>query len=151
MTKQIIVVIAALAGIVGCSSMPSGPKFSAIAKKPELGETALYIYRPDAYYGKAITVPVLINGKKVADIGNQGFFVLPVKPAEYSIQPDTDSIDHQFKFTATSGENVFLRLKVNRKPALCFCTSLEFEQVDQARASTELALTRQETDRVYGL
>lgn len=149
MIRVALLVFLSLA-VVGCSSMPSGPEFSGLEATASPSEGTLYIYRPDAYYGKAITYPVLLNGNKIADLGTQGYFPLTVEPGEYRIQPDTDSIDHELRFSVTAGEVQFLRLKVNRKPAICFCTSLEFEEVDRPYALRELPRTRRETERVYG-
>jgi len=147
---RLIIISTFVALLVGCSSMPNGPQFSGVASQSDANHSTLYIYRPDAYYGKAITVPVMLNDKKIADLGNEGYFTLAVAPGNYLILPDTDSIDHEFRFEAKAGQIHFLRLKVNRKPALCFCTSLEFEIADEVKAMEELAKTRLETDRFYG-
>ena len=149
MLRYLVISISILA-LAACSSMPSGPKFQGVSVTPRPSESVLYVYRPNAYYGMAVTYSILLNDKKIADLGNDGYFPLAVEPGHYSIRPDTDGIDHPYEFDAESGETVFLRLKVNRKPALCFCTSLEFEQVDKSVAVGELAATRKETERVYG-
>ena len=149
MLRCLLVSISILA-LTACSSMPSGPKFGGVDVTAGPSESILYIYRPNAHYGIAVTYPVLLNGKKIADLGNDGYFPLAVEPGRYSIQTDTDGIDHAYEFEAESGETHFLRLKVNRKPAICFCSSMEFEQVGEPHAVGELAATRKEIERVYG-
>ena len=138
----------AITALEGCSSIPSGEAFSSLEPAPA-DKALAYIYRPPIYYGKAITYPILLNEEKIASIGENGFFTMELDAGDYSIRPDTDSIDNIFDFSAENGAVYFLRLKTNRKPAICFCTSLEFELVDEELALAELGTARRETDRVY--
>lgn len=135
--------------LTACASTPKGPSFSAINEISNAKKALVYIYRPGVYYGKAITYPVLLNDNKIADIGHNGYFSIEVDPGEYSIRPDTASIDHDLKVKFEPGSTTYLKLKTNEKFALCFCTSLQFVEVDKLLAVLELKETKAETDRVY--
>lgn len=134
--------------LCACASAPSGPQFSSL-KEPSPGKARIYIYRPDVYYGKAITYSVLLNKKKISDIGNLGFFTIELDPGKYTIEPDTQSIDNSLDIILVENSVTFLRLKTNERPPLCFCTSLQFEVIEKNMALIELKNTREEVSRVY--
>ncbi|NRB40315.1 MAG: DUF2846 domain-containing protein [Pseudomonadales bacterium] len=143
-----LIVIMILAVLTGCAAAPSGEQFTAL-KKPSENKSLVYIYRPNVYYGKAITYPVLLNKEKIADIGNRGYFTLNLDPGVYNIRPDTASIDHDLEVKLDAGKTKFLELYTNEKFALCFCTTLQFREVSEKVALGELNDTREEIERVY--
>lgn len=145
---KLTLIVMFLVVLAGCATAPSGDKFSVLKAAPE-DKGLLYIYRPDVYYGSVITYPVLLNDNKIADIGNKGFFTLELDPGFYAIRPDTDSIDHDYSVAVLPGEIKFLELYTNVKPALCFCTTLQFREVDESTALKALARAREEVKRVY--
>jgi len=147
-SKYIILAFVALF-LTACASTPKGPSFSTINEISNAEKALVYIYRPGVYYGKAVTYPVLLNNNKIADLGHNGYFSIELDPGEYSIRPDTASIDHDLKIELESGTTTYLKLKTNERFALCFCTSLQFLKVDKMLALLELKETKAETDRVY--
>ncbi len=143
-----LALIAVALFLTACASAPSGDQFSGVGAAKE-DKALVYIYRPDVYYGKATTYPVLLDENKIADIANRGFFSIELDPGTYSIRPDTPSIDHDLSVEVEAGEITYLRLTTNEKPAFCFCTSLQFEVVEELIAVNQMADTREEIERVY--
>lgn len=135
--------------LTACASTPKGPQFTSIVEITSPEKSMLYIYRPGVYYGKAITYPVLLNNNKIADIGHDGYFSIEVDPGKYNIRPDTASIDHDLSLDLKAGSTTYLKLKTNERFALCFCTSLQFIEMDKRMALIELKETKKETTRVY--
>jgi hypothetical protein len=146
--KYLILACVALL-LTACASTPKGPQFSSVTEITNSQKALVYIYRPGVYYGKAITYPVLLNGNKIADIGHNGYFSVELDPGEYTIRPDTASIDHDLKIDLIADSTTYLKLKTNERFALCFCTSLQFVEMDKRMALVELSETKAETNRVY--
>jgi hypothetical protein len=144
-----LVLIFAVMLLTACASTPNGPKFSSVNEITSPEKSLLYIYRPGVYYGKAITYPVLLNENKIADIGHDGYFSIEVDPGEYNIRPDTASIDHDLSINLAAGTTTYLKLKTNERFALCFCSSLQFVEMDKRMALQELRNTKEEVARVY--
>lgn len=134
-----------------CASAPSGEQFSAI--RPVKQDKALvYLYRPHDFSNRNAIFPVILNNKKIADLGNKGFFVIELDAGTYSIHSDTPSIDHKMAVNLENGTITFVRLIVDdSKSILCagFCISIRFEIVNESNALNELKQTREEVKRVY--
>lgn len=146
--KKLIILIPILLLFYGCASAPSGEKFSSInSVSPD--KSLVYIYRPDAYYAKAVAYGVFLDDVEIAKITRNGFFAIEVTPGQHNIRPDhSGGIDHDLSVDLAPGSTTFLRLKTNRKPAMCFCTSIQFKVVSQALATNEMKEMREEVDRV---
>lgn len=145
--KKIISILFLSLLMYGCASAPSGEKFTSV--RPAKSDKALvYIYRPDAYYAKAVAYGVILDDIEIAKITRNGFFAIDVPPGKHTIRPDHDGIDHDLVVNLEPGTTNFLRIKTNIKPALCFCTSIEFELVNKELALREMDIMREEIDRV---
>lgn len=145
--KKILAILLITTMMYGCASAPSGEKFSSVRSATN-EKSLVYIYRPDAYYAKAVTYGVLLDEVEIARIARNGFFAIDIPPGAHSIRPDHDGIDHDLLFDFKANETTFLRLKTNLKPALCFCTSIQFEVVSEELAVSEMSVMREEVERV---
>jgi len=133
--------------LAGCASPPSGEKFSGInVARPD--RALVYIYRPNIYYAKGMTFPVLLDEEQIARIGSNGFFPIHVSPGTHSIRTETGDIDHDLSLNYSAATTTFLRLKINVRSPFCYCTSLEFESVDEETATADMREMREEVKRV---
>jgi len=138
-------VLLTLVAVGGCSSMPSGPKFSGVEAANE-GAAKVYIYRPERLFMRAAPFKVMLNERKVVELGNNGYLTLEVQPGKHTIVTDTTVIDEKTAFRVARGETRFLRLGLDRKPAICYCSRFQFELVKRDRAISELKNMRREED-----
>ena len=66
----------------GCATtMLEGPKFIE-AKPPSAEESLVYFYRPNSS-PYLLSPDLLVNGKKILSLGNQGYSYLYLKPGDY--------------------------------------------------------------------
>jgi hypothetical protein len=153
MKNAVISLLAAFACalvVAGCASAPSGDQFKTVAT-PADGKAIIYVYRPNEYVAKAITLPVLLDGKKIAEIGNTGFFKVPVEPGEHRIVTETGSmIDDPITLNVNSGDIKFLRLNLRRNDPMGFSVSIYFTDMQRQLAEPELRSTSEEVKRYYG-
>jgi hypothetical protein len=143
-----LVVVLMLLG--GCATAPSGSKFSGVAV-PAADKAMLYVYRPNDYYAKAITFPLLLDNKKVADIGSAGFIKIPVAPGSHTLVTETASmIDDPITVAVKGGEIKFLRVSMNKHDPMGFSVSIYFKDVVRQLAEPEMIDTSEEVARYYG-
>ena len=93
----------------GCASVPmASPERDAAAKtftvKPD--KANIYVYRNEML-GAAIKMPLVLNGKLVADISAGTYLLLEVSPGDHTIVSKTEN-DSTLTLTAAAGRNYFI-------------------------------------------
>jgi len=130
----------------GCASTPSGEVFSNLVE-PRDESALLYLYRPDEYYGKALSFKVLVDGKERGDIGNAGYMIIPLDAGKRVIQiKGMGYKDEPREFEAQKDTLGFLKI-VTAKGFGGFSATLMLTPEAQSKAVTDLARLRREPER----
>jgi len=135
----------------GCSSIAKGPFYSEeeVVFAPE-DKAAVYVYRMDKNYAKAVTFKIFVDDEVVSKLGNSSYFVVPVEPGERVFATKTATYgDEPITIDVKAGSTRFLRLDVVSK-AMGFAADLSFEEVTDELATLEMTSCRRETDRYAG-
>lgn len=120
--KKIITLVAAISTffLASCAMDPSQKEEEAVAKSftPKPGRANVYVYRPRTFTPWVPTIYGLdLNGKNLGETPDSDvkFMMLDVPPREHAISIYQGSRfkkgKSDYKFTAKSGENVFLKFK----------------------------------------
>ena len=130
----------------GCASTPTGEAFSTLIKPPS-GQGLLYLYRPDEYYGKALTFRVLIDGKEKGDIGNSAYMAIPVEPGKHSVEIKGFGYkDEPGDIDVPAADLAFLKV-VTKKGFGGFSATLVLEHANQSTALQGLSGLKREPER----
>ena len=109
-----LVSIAILASLLfsGCATtLLEGPKFVQ-ANPPSAGESLVYFYRPNStpFW---LSPELLLNGKSVLELENQGYSYLYLKPGEYDINIAWSGLsgrsDMKGKIKTEAGKTYYIR------------------------------------------
>ncbi len=102
-----LLILGLVLGLLGCAS---GPKF-VIPVQPRDDMATVYFFRPNSP-PLAFKPTILVNGVKVADLTNQGYFDLLLKPGSYTVKADWGLLsgvhDRQFSFQAEAGQIYYM-------------------------------------------
>jgi hypothetical protein len=130
----------------GCASTPSGEAFSKLAE-PRENAALLYLYRPDEYYGKALSFGVAVDGKQKGDIGNGGYMIIPLDPGKRVIQIHGFGYkDEPLELEVMKGTLVFLRV-ATAKGLGGFSATLSLQPEDKLKATESLVRLKRESER----
>lgn len=113
MLKNKIVVLAAVALLAGCASVPMESKdLSDKAKKfnpPSPGKAGLYIYRTSGV-GGSLKKDILVDGKCIGESAPKVFFYEEVTGnQEHTVSTESEFSDNNVVFTPASDKNYFIR------------------------------------------
>ncbi|MFZ2162562.1 MAG: DUF2846 domain-containing protein [Sideroxyarcus sp.] len=104
--------IAMLAILTGCASVPMAPKEQDAASKtfraPSANMAGVYIYR-NSFIGKALTKALYIDGVKIGETANAVYFHKEVNPGEHTLATQAEFGDNSVKFNAEAGKNYFFQ------------------------------------------
>jgi len=107
-----LMLIATLAILTGCASVPMAPQAQDAASKtfraPSANMAGVYIYR-NSFVGKALTKTLYIDGIRIGDTANAVYFHREVQPGEHSLTTQAEFGDNSVKFDAVAGKNYFFR------------------------------------------
>jgi len=107
-----LMLIATLAILTGCASVPMAPQAQDAASKkfkaPSANMAGVYIYR-NSFVGKALTKALYIDGVKIGETANAVYFHREVKPGEHTLTTQAEFGDNSVKFNAAAGKNYFFR------------------------------------------
>jgi hypothetical protein len=135
------------AGILGgCASTPTGEAFSTLLQPPD-GSGLLYVYRPDEYYGKALSFKVVIDGKEKGDVGNGAYMIIPVEPGKHSIEVKGFGYkDEPSEVAVPVGELAFLKV-LTKKGFGGLSATLSLEPATRSTALDGLSGLKREPER----
>jgi len=96
----------------GCSAtLLKGPQFKS-AKPPKAEESLVYFYRPNST-PFLLSPDLLVNGKKILELGNQGYSYVYLKPGDYDIKVAWSFMsgrpDLEGKIKVEGGKTYFIR------------------------------------------
>ena len=94
----------------------------------------IYVYRNETI-GAAIKMPIVLNGKLVADTGSKTYLLLEVPPGNHTIVSKTEN-DSTLTVSAIAGRNYFIWQEV--KMGL-FAARSALQQVDDATGKAGIA------------
>jgi hypothetical protein len=80
------------------------------APTPDAGKAVVIVYRPGKFTGKALEPSVYCDGKEVARMDNDRYFVLLLEPGEHRIHMTQDNKRVDLKLGA--GEVAFVRIRI---------------------------------------
>jgi hypothetical protein len=107
-----LMLIATLAVLTGCASVPMAPKEQDAASKtfkvPSANMAGVYIYR-NSFVGKALTKRLSIDGVVIGETANAVYFHREVKPGEHTLATQAEFGENTLKFTAAAGKNYFFQ------------------------------------------
>lgn len=107
-----LMLIATLAILTGCASVPMAPTEQDAASKtfraPSANMAGVYIYR-NSFVGKALTKALYIDGVQIGETANAVYFHKEVKPGEHTLTTQAEFGDNSVKFNAAAGKNYFFR------------------------------------------
>ncbi len=107
-----LMLIAALAVLTGCASVPMAPKEQDAASKtfkaPSPNMAGVYIYR-NSFVGKALTKRLSIDGTLIGETANGVYFHREVTPGEHTLATQAEFGDNTLKFNAEAGKNYFFQ------------------------------------------
>ena len=139
MLKKLMVVCALLLAALasGCASVPMAtPERDSTAKsfavKPD--KANIYVYRNETM-GAAIKMPIVLNGRLVADTGSKTFLLLEVPPGKHTIVSKTET-DSTLMINAAAGRNYFIWQEVKMG---MFAARSALQQVDDATGKAAIA------------
>lgn len=109
-----LMVVAALAILTGCAStVPMAPKEQDAASKtfsaPASDQAGVYIYRTNAYVGKALKKGLSIDGVRIGETAPGVYFHRQVKPGEHSVSTESEFGENSLKFSAEGGKNYYFQ------------------------------------------
>lgn len=130
----------------GCASTPKGEAFSNLVE-PLIGQGLVYVYRPDEYYGKALSFKVVVDGKEKGDVGNGAYMVIPVEPGKHSIEvKGVGYSEEPSQVEIPAGEFAFLKV-ATKKGFGGFSATLSLEAVSRQKALEGLTGLKREPER----
>lgn len=107
-----LILIATIAVLTGCASVPMAPKEQDAASKtfkaPSPGMAGVYIYR-NSFAGKALTKRLSIDGVLIGETANGTYFHKEVAPGEHTLTTQAEFGDNELKFKAEAGKNYFFQ------------------------------------------
>ncbi|MDO8988935.1 MAG: DUF2846 domain-containing protein [Sideroxyarcus sp.] len=107
-----LMVVATLAVLTGCASVPMAPKEQDAASKtfkaPASNMAGVYIYR-NSFIGKALTKQLLIDGVVIGETANKVYFHREVTPGEHTLATQAEFGENALKFKAEAGKNYFFQ------------------------------------------
>ena len=111
--------------VLSICSCASGHKF--VSPLPPLSDAAiLYVFRPNSP-PYALRPTILINGVKIAELTNMGYFNINLKPGKYSVEADWSSLssvqDKKITFDAEKGHTYYISVAAEVKNAGASMTS----------------------------
>ena len=105
--------IAALAILTGCASVPMAPKEKDAASKtfsaPPPDMAGVYIFRTNSFGGAALSKRLSMDGVAIGKTAKGVYYHLTVKPCEHTIATESEFGDNVLKFTAEAGKNYFFQ------------------------------------------
>jgi hypothetical protein len=108
-----MMLIATLAVLTGCASVPMAPKEKDAASKtfsaPSPNMAGVYIYRTNTIAGAALSKRLSVDGVAIGSSAKGIYFHLEVKPCEHTLATQSEFGDNTLKFTAEAGKNYFFR------------------------------------------
>ncbi len=113
--KMILLVLMAI-GTNGCSPVlfPVAPlSFDSTAKEFNSfsDKASLYIYRDQMFFGSAIPLTVMVNGKNIGHTAAQTYFWLKLIPGKYIIESYATN-SSTIHLSLEAGKSYFLRQKI---------------------------------------
>ena len=107
-----LLLIATLAVLTGCASVPMAPKEQDAASKtfkaPSSNMAGVYIYR-NSFVGKALKKTLLIDSVAIGETANKVYFHKEVTPGEHTLATESEFGDNALKFTAEAGKNYYFQ------------------------------------------
>ncbi len=107
-----LLLIATLAVLTGCASVPLAPKEQDAASKtfkaPSANMAGVYIYR-NSFAGKALKKTLTIDSVAIGKTSNAVYFHKEVTPGEHTLSTESEFGDNVLKFTAEAGKNHFFQ------------------------------------------
>lgn len=91
------------------TTQPAQPDTTA-APATDAGKAVVIVYRPGKFTGKALEPSVYCDGKEVARMDNDRYFVLLLEPGEHRIHMTQDNKRVDLKLGA--GEVAFVRIRI---------------------------------------
>lgn len=73
------------------------------------GKARIYVYRPFAYVGGAVSYPVSINGEKMVRLPHTAYFVQDVAPGEIFVSAKTPENEVSVKINAQANKIYFIK------------------------------------------
>jgi len=144
--RPVLLGIFTIALLGGCATTPSGEAFSKLVE-PRENFALLYLYRPDEYYGKALSFTVVVDGQEKGDIGNGAYMIIPLDPGKRNIQIHGFGYkDEPREVEATKGALMFLRV-ATAKGFGGLSATLTLEADGDSKAASDLASLRREPER----
>ena len=121
----------------GCVSVPmASMELDTVAKnfavKP--GKANIYVYRNETF-GAAIKMPVVLDGKLVADTASRTYMLLEVSPGSHIVTSKTEN-DATVTVDAAAGRNYFIWQEVKMG---MFAARSALHQVDDATGKAGIA------------
>lgn len=107
-----LVIVAALAFLTGCASVPMAPKDQDAASKsfkaPSEKMAGVYIYR-NSSFGGAIKKAVKIDNVVIGETARYTYFHREVPPGAHTLATQSEFGDNVLNFTAEEGRNYYFR------------------------------------------
>lgn len=107
-----LLLIATLAVLTGCASVPMAPKEQDAASKtfkaPSSNMAGVYIYR-NSFVGKALKKTLLVDSVAIGETANKVYFHREVAPGEHTLATESEFGDNVLKFTAEAGKNYYFQ------------------------------------------
>jgi len=139
MWKKLMTVCALACAVLagGCASVPMAtPEQDAAARtytvKP--GKANIYVYRNETF-GAALKMPIVLDGRLMADTAANTFMVLEVAPGPHVVISKTEN-EPKVTINAVAGRNYFLWQEVKMG---AFAARSELHQVDDATGKKGVA------------
>jgi hypothetical protein len=107
-----LLLIATLAVLTGCASVPMAPKEQDAASKtfsaPADNMAGVYIYR-NSFAGKALKKTLFIDDVAIGKTANAVYFHREVTPGEHTLATESEFGNNVLKFNAEAGKNYFFQ------------------------------------------
>ena len=107
-----LLLVATLALMTGCASVPMAPKAQDAASKtfsaPADNMASVYIYR-NSFVGKALKKTLKIDNVAIGETANGVYFHRSVAPGKHVLATESEFGDNVLDFTAEAGKNYFFR------------------------------------------
>lgn len=114
--KNLALFFTVVFALIGCSA--SGPKYNqyeSTVSPVNLSDARIYFFRPSRFMAGGVDAVVSLNGQKVGECGNKGYFFTDVKPGHVSIKTETKMApgEHIMEMDAEPGKNYYVEVEVN--------------------------------------
>lgn len=107
-----LILVATLAVLTGCSSVPMAPKEQDAASKtfkaPSSGMAGIYIYR-DSFLGKSLKKKLKIDDVVIGESANKVFFHKEVAAGSHKLSTESEFGDNVLQLDAAAGKNYYFR------------------------------------------